>query len=63
MTVQESRLLQVTIFSMLRRNVRCLDFSTLLPDIAIIADEVDAQLKQQMLRFMAADAGRLAKGN
>jgi hypothetical protein len=53
MTVQESRLLQVTIFSMLHRNVRCLDFSTLLPDIAIIADEVDAQLSQQMQRLMA----------
>jgi hypothetical protein len=53
MTVQESRLLQVTIFSMLHKNVRCLDFTTLLPDIAIIADEVDAQLSQQIQRFMA----------
>ena len=53
MAVQESRLLQVSIFSMLHRNVRCLDFSTLLPDVAIIADEVDAQLAQQMQRFMA----------
>jgi hypothetical protein len=53
MTVQESRLLQVTIFSILHRNVRCLDFSTLLPDITIIADEVDAQLSQQMQRLVA----------
>jgi hypothetical protein len=53
MTVQESRLLQVAIFSTLHKNVRCLDFTTLLPDVAIIADEVDAQFKQQMLRFMA----------
>jgi hypothetical protein len=53
MTVQESRLLQVTIFSTLHRNVRRLDFTRLLPDVAIIADEVDAQLKQQMLCFMA----------
>jgi hypothetical protein len=53
MTVQESRLLQVTIFSMLHRNVTCLEFATLLPDVVTIADEVDAQLKQQMLRFMA----------
>jgi len=43
----------VTIFSMLHRNVRCLDFSRLLPDIAIIADEVDAQLSQQMQRLTA----------
>jgi hypothetical protein len=26
-----------------------------------IADEVDAQLKEQMLRFMAADAAKVAK--
>jgi hypothetical protein len=26
-----------------------------------IADEVDAQLKQQMLRFMAADEAKVAK--
>jgi hypothetical protein len=53
MTVQESRLLETTIFSTLHRNVRRLDFSRLLPDVAIIADEVDAQLKQQMQCFMA----------
>jgi hypothetical protein len=33
-----------------------LEFSALLPDVVTIADEVDAQLKKQMLRFMAADA-------
>ena len=33
----------------------------LLPDVVTIADEVDAQLKQQMLRFMAADTAKLAK--
>ena len=53
MAVEESRLLQVTIFSMLHTNVKRLDFSTLLPDVVTIADEVDAQLKQQMLCFMA----------
>ena len=39
-----------------------LDFSTLLPHIVTIADEVDAQLKLQILRFMAADTAK-AKGN
>jgi len=63
MAVEESRLLQVSIFSMLHKDVKSLDFSTLLPDVVTIADEVDAQLKQQMLRFMAADAAKLAKGN
>jgi hypothetical protein len=58
MTVQESRLLEVTIFSTLHRNVRCLDFTTLLPDVAIIADEVDARLKQQMLCFMTTTSIR-----
>ena len=56
MAVEESRLLQVTICTTLHNNVKKLEFSTLLPDIVTIADEVDAQLKQQMLRFMAADA-------
>jgi hypothetical protein len=53
MTVEESRLLQVTIFSTLHKNARHLEFSLLLPDIVVIADEVDAQLKEQVLRFMA----------
>jgi hypothetical protein len=56
MAVEESRLLQVSIFSTLHRNVKRLDFDTLLPHIVTIADEVDAQLKQQMLRFMVANA-------
>jgi hypothetical protein len=43
----ESRLLQVCIFLMLHKAVKRLDFKKLLPDVAIIADEVDAQLKQQ----------------
>ena len=62
MAVEESRLLQVTIFSTLHKNTNALEFSKLLPDVVTIADEVDAQLKEQMLRFMAADAAKLAKG-
>jgi CRP-like cAMP-binding protein len=62
MAVQESRLLQVTIFATLHKNTNNLEFSKLLPDVVTIADEVDAQLKEQMLRFMAADAAKLAKG-
>jgi hypothetical protein len=41
--------------------VKSLEFGTLLPSIVTIADEVDAQLKQQMLRFMAADAEKSRK--
>jgi len=62
MAVEESRLLQVTIFATLHKNAHNLEFSKLLPDVVTIADEVDAQLKEQMLRFMAADAAEHAKG-
>jgi len=61
MAVEESRLLQVSIFTVLHKNTKNLDFNALLPDVVTIADEVDAQLKQQMLRFMAADAADKAK--
>ena len=61
MMVEESRLLQVSIFTTLHQNVRQLEFSALLPDVVTIADEVDAQLKEQMLRFMAADKIQTAK--
>jgi RsbT co-antagonist protein rsbRD N-terminal domain len=61
MAVEESRLLQVTIFSTLHKSEKHLDFSVLLPAVVTIADEVDAQLKQQMLRFMAADAAKVVK--
>ena len=58
MAVEESRLLQVTIFSTLHKNVNNLEFSLLLPDVVTIADEVDAQLKEQMLRFMVAEVAK-----
>jgi hypothetical protein len=55
LVVEESRLLQVSIFTVLHNNVKQLEFLSLLPSIITIADEVDAQLKQQVLRFMAAE--------
>ena len=61
MMVEESRLLQISIFTTLHNNVTQLEFDALLPDVVTIADEVDAQLKEQMLRFMAADAALKAK--
>jgi hypothetical protein len=42
--------------------MNALELSKILPDVVTIADEVDAQLKEQMLRFMAADAAKLAQG-
>jgi hypothetical protein len=62
MLIEESRLLQVSIFTTLHENVKNLEFSTLLPNIVTIADEVDAQLKQQMKSFKAADSVEKAKG-
>ncbi len=54
MVVDESRILQVCIFSTLHRNEHRVKFNKLLPDIVTIADEVDAQLKQQVLCFLPA---------
>jgi hypothetical protein len=62
MMVEESRLLQISIFTTLHNNVTQLEFDALLPDVVTIADEVDAQLKEQMLRFMAADAAEKTRG-
>jgi hypothetical protein len=61
MAVEESRLLQVSIFLTLHRSETHLEFSAILPAVVTIADEVDAQLKQQMLRFMAADVLKAAQ--
>ena len=52
MLIDESRILQVTIFGTLHKNVNALDFALLLPDVMIIADEVDAQLTQTVISFM-----------
>ena len=55
MVVDESRILQVSIFSTLHRNEHLVKFNKLLPDVVTIADEVDAQLKQQILCFLPTD--------
>jgi hypothetical protein len=46
MLVQESRMLEVSIFQTLQDNRVVLNFSTLLDGVMIIADEVDFQLSQ-----------------
>jgi hypothetical protein len=48
MLTHESRILQVTIFDTLHKSLGVLDFNLLLPEVMIIADEVDAQLTQAM---------------
>jgi hypothetical protein len=52
MLVEESRILQVTIFGTLQNNRSALDFSVVLTDVMTIADEVDSQLAQMMASFV-----------
>jgi hypothetical protein len=54
MLIHESRILQVTIFGTLHTHMTALDSSALLPDVMIIADEVDSQLTQTMDAFTRA---------
>ncbi|MCU1299982.1 MAG: response regulator receiver protein [Candidatus Sulfotelmatobacter sp.] len=51
MLVEESRILQVSIFNTLQNNLSSVDFSQVLLDVMTIADEVDSQLKQAMFSF------------
>jgi len=51
MIVEESRILQVSIFETLQNNLSTVDFSLLLLDVVAIADEVDSQLKQAIISF------------
>jgi DNA-binding response OmpR family regulator len=56
MVVEESRILQVGIFSTLQRNLAGVNFSRLLLDVVTIADEVDSQLKQAMMSYVPQGA-------
>jgi hypothetical protein len=48
MMVEESRILQVSIFHTLQKNNDAIDFTVLLSQVMTIADEVDSQLRQAM---------------
>lgn len=52
MIVEESRMLQVSIFQVLQNNLARVDFSLVLVDVMTIADEVDSQLCQAMQTFI-----------
>jgi DNA-binding response OmpR family regulator len=52
MVIEESRILQVSIFNTLQKNLSSVDFSLLLTDVMTIADECDSQLKQTITSFM-----------
>jgi DNA-binding response OmpR family regulator len=51
--VQESRILQVCIFETIQRNLASVDFGLVLPDVMLIADEVDSQLAQSINSFLS----------
>ena len=53
MMVEESRMLQVSIFQTLHNHLHSVDFSLLLVDVMAIADEVDSQLAQAMASYVA----------
>jgi len=57
MMVEESRILQVSIFNTLQNNLPRVDFSKVLLDVMTIADEVDSQLKQAMLSYVDPRSG------
>ena len=52
MVVEESRILQMSIFNTLNNNLDTVNFSKLLLDVITIADEVDSQLKQAALCYV-----------
>lgn len=54
MIIEESRMLQVSLFHTLQVNLNSVDFSLLLNDVMTIADEVDLQLKQTIVSFSEA---------
>ena len=51
MLIEESRILQVSLFQTLQNNLTTVDFSLLLIDVMTVADEVDSQLKQTIISF------------
>jgi len=53
MMVEESRMLQVSIFQTLQDNLFRVNFSLLLVGVMAIADEVDSQLAQAMAAYVA----------
>jgi DNA-binding response OmpR family regulator len=53
MMVEESRILQVSVFNTLQNNLGSIDFSVVLIGVMTIADEIDSQLGQAMQGYVA----------
>jgi hypothetical protein len=58
MLVEESRLLEVSLFGLLQNNRSILDFGVVLIGVMTIADEIDSQLSQAMASFFAQSMGQ-----
>jgi hypothetical protein len=56
MLIEESRILQVSLFTILNRSLAARDSTRVLLDVITIADEVDSQLRQATLWFMESAA-------
>jgi hypothetical protein len=52
MLIEESRMLQVSLFQTLQHNLASLDLSVLLIGVMTIADEIDSQLSQAMAAYI-----------
>jgi DNA-binding response OmpR family regulator len=63
MLVEESRMLQVSIFQTLQNNLHHMDFSVLLVGVMAIADEVDSQLAQAMTSYISESKINSASGS
>jgi YesN/AraC family two-component response regulator len=59
MLVEESRILQVSVFHTLQKNLARIDFSILLTDVMTIADEIDSQLSQAMASYISESVSDL----
>jgi DNA-binding response OmpR family regulator len=57
MLVEESRMLQVSVFNTLQKNLASIDFSILLIEVMTIADEIDSQLSQAMASYILESVG------
>jgi hypothetical protein len=60
MVVEESRILEMSIFNTLHHNLASLDPSQVLQDVIVIADECDSQLRQAMLSYVVPGPTLLA---
>ena len=53
MLVEESRMLEVSIFQTLQNHVASIDFGLVLAAVMVIADEIDSQLSQAIASYTA----------